>query len=260
MKKKKVVLFFPAYASNEACPPLALIAIAGPLITAGYEVKIIDTAMEQDFVGAVMREVEDALCLGISLVTGPMIKGAIAVGSAVKARHPDLPVILGGWHPSILPQQTLDCPYVDAVVVRQGELTFLELIKRLECGEALTGLAGTWTKERGTITQNPPRSHTPVAMLPSRMPGYGLIDYERYFRATGLRWLMYTSFGHFTEILTSLFKQAFFTDSATANATARVKSNWAEGARNTGRSTMLMVRFSPGALCHSLPRCPRPAD
>ncbi|MGH7492198.1 MAG: B12-binding domain-containing radical SAM protein [bacterium] len=193
MKKKKVVLFFPAYASNEACPPLALIAIAGPLVTEGYEVKIIDTAMEPDFVGAVMREVEDALCLGISLVTGPMIKGAIAVGRAVKARHPDLPIILGGWHPSILPQQTLACPYVDAVIVRQGELTFLELIKRLEAGEALTGVAGTWTKERGTIIQNPPRPHTPVAMLPSRMPGYGLIDYERYYRATGLRWLMYTT-------------------------------------------------------------------
>jgi radical SAM superfamily enzyme YgiQ (UPF0313 family) len=193
MKKKKVVLFFPAYASNEACPPLALIAIAGPLVTEGYEVKIIDTAMEPDFVGAVLREVNDALCLGISLVTGPMIKGAIAVGRAVKAKYPGLPIILGGWHPSILPQQTLECPYVDAVVVKQGELTFLEIIKQLEAGASLTGVAGTLTKEKNVITLNPPRPHTPVSMLPSRMPGYDLIDYERYCRATGLRWLMYTT-------------------------------------------------------------------
>jgi radical SAM superfamily enzyme YgiQ (UPF0313 family) len=193
MKKKKVVLFFPAYASNEACPPLALIAIAGPLVTAGYEVKIIDSAMEPDFVGAVLREVDGALCLGISLVTGPMIEGTIAVGRAVKAKYPGFPIILGGWHPSILPQQSLECPYVDAVVVRQGELTFLELIGRIEAGASLTGVAGTLTKEQGAITVNPPRSHTPVAQLPSRMPGYGLIDYERYYRATRLRWLMYTT-------------------------------------------------------------------
>ena len=141
MKKKKVVLFFPAYASNEACPPLALIAIAGPLVAAGYEVKIIDTAMEPDYVGAVMREVDDALCLGISLVTGPMIKGAMTVGRAVKAKYRDLPVIFGGWHPSILPQQTLECPYVDAVVVKQGEVTFLEMVKRLDAGESLKGVA-----------------------------------------------------------------------------------------------------------------------
>jgi radical SAM superfamily enzyme YgiQ (UPF0313 family) len=193
MKKKKVVLFFPAYASNEACPPLALIAIAGPLVTAGYEVKIIDTAMETDYAGAVMREVDGALCLGISLVTGPMIRGTIAVSRAVKKKHPDLPIILGGWHPSILPQQTLECAYVDAVVVKQGELTFLEIVKRLEAGESLKGVAGALTKENGAITLNPPRLHTPVAMLPSRMPGYDLINYERYNRATGLRWLMYTT-------------------------------------------------------------------
>jgi len=193
MKKKKVVLFFPAYASNEACPPLALIAIAGPLVTAGYAVKIIDTAMEPDYVGAVMREVDDALCLGISLVTGPMINGAITVGRAVKAKYPGLPIILGGWHPSILPQQTLECPYVDAVVVKQGELTFLEIINRLATGESLKGVGGALTKENGAITLNPPRTHTPVAMLPSRMPGYDLIDYERYYRSTNLRWVMYTT-------------------------------------------------------------------
>jgi anaerobic magnesium-protoporphyrin IX monomethyl ester cyclase len=193
MKKKKVVLFFPAYDSNEACPPLALIAIAGPLVTAGYDVKIIDTALESDYVGAVIREVEGALCLGISLVTGPMIRGAIAVGRAVKARHPNLPIILGGWHPSILPQQTLACSCVDAVVVKQGELTLFEIIRRLEAGESLKGVPGTLTKQNGDLILNPPRPYTPVALLPSRMPGYDLIDYERYYRQTHLRWLMYTT-------------------------------------------------------------------
>jgi len=191
--KKKVVLFFPAYDSNEACPPLALIAIAGPLVAAGYEVKIIDTALEPDYVGAVIREAGDALCLGISLVTGPMIKGAVAVGRAVKARHPDLPVILGGWHPSILPQQTLACSCVDAVVVKQGELTLLEMVEHLAAGESFHGVSGTLTKEGGSPVANPPRPYTPVALLPSRMPGYELIDYERYYRKTRLRWLMYTT-------------------------------------------------------------------
>src|SRR5574341_745025 len=193
MKKKKVVFFFPSYVSNEACPPLALIAVAGPLVAAGYEVRIVDTALEPNYVEAVMAELDGSLCLGMSLVTGPMIKGAIAVGRAVKEKYPDLPIILGGWHPSILPQQTLECPYVDAVVVRQGELALLEIVQRLEAGESLRGVAGTLTKENGVITLNPPRPHTPVAKLPSRMPGYDLIDYERYYRATGLRWLMYTT-------------------------------------------------------------------
>lgn len=193
MKKEKVVLFFPAYASNEACPPLALIAISGPLVTAGYDVKILDAAVEANSVGAVLLEVKDALCLCISLVTGPMIKGMLAVSRTVKEHYPALPIIVGGWHPSILPQQTLECRVVDVVVVKQGEISLLEIVRRLEADLSLKGIAGTFIKEDGIIMQNPPRPHTPVAMLPSRMPGYDVIDYERYFRSTGLRWLMYTT-------------------------------------------------------------------
>ncbi|MEK7727709.1 MAG: radical SAM protein, partial [candidate division KSB1 bacterium] len=128
-----------------------------------------------------------------SLVRGPIINGAIAVCREVKEKFPRLPIILGGWHPSILPQQTLECEYVDAVVLKQGELALLEMVNRLASGSSLNGTPGTLTKERGAITWNPLRPHTPVAQLPSRMPGYELIDYERYFRNTSLRWLMYTT-------------------------------------------------------------------
>ena len=193
MKKKKIVFFFPAYASKEASPPLALIALSGPLVTAGYEVRIIDTALEPDYVAAVLRELDDALCLGMSLITGPMIRGALEVGRAAKAKYPDLPIILGGWHPSILPEQTLASDVVDAVVLKQGELTFLDIVERLAAGKSLGGVPGTLTKEAGAITWNPPRPHTAVADLPSRMPGYGLIDYDRYFRNADIRWLMYTT-------------------------------------------------------------------
>ena len=191
--KPKIVLFFPAYSSEEACPPLALIAIAGPLVTAGYDVRIVDTAIEPDYVNAVMAEMEGALCLGMSVVTGPMIKGAVEVGRAVKARYPQMPIILGGWHTSILPRQTLECDFVDCVVIKQGELAFLEIAERLQAGQPLTGVRGTMTKEGGAITTNPPRPHTPVAQLPDRLPGFELIDYEKYYQKTGLRWLMYTT-------------------------------------------------------------------
>ena len=46
-----------------------------------------------------MEEVKDALCLGISLVTGPMIRETVEVARAIKKWDPDFPIILGGWHP-----------------------------------------------------------------------------------------------------------------------------------------------------------------
>ena len=71
--KKPVVLFFPSYYSDEAAPPLALIHLAAPLVAAGHEVRIVDSAVEGDPERAVLLAADGACALGISMVTGPMI-------------------------------------------------------------------------------------------------------------------------------------------------------------------------------------------
>ena len=43
MPLKKVVFFFPAFASTEATAPLGILAVATPLLRAGYQVKLIDS-------------------------------------------------------------------------------------------------------------------------------------------------------------------------------------------------------------------------
>lgn len=189
----KIVLFFPSYRSREAAPPLSLIALAGPLVARGHDVEIVDAAIEPDYVRATVEAARGALCVGISIITGPMIEDTIRVGRALKAAYPDLPIVLGGWHPSILPEQTLEADFVDVVAVKQGEMTMLEVVERLEIGMPLDGVAGTLFKRDGEIVRNAPRLYTPIDELPSRMPGYERIDYDRYERQTGLRWVMYTT-------------------------------------------------------------------
>lgn len=192
-RKKKIVFFFPSYGSDEACPPLALIAIAGPLVTPGYQVKIIDAALEPDYVNAVLREMDDALCLGMSFITGSMIDGAVQVGRAVKEKYPEIPIVLGGWHPSILPEQTLAASFVDVVALRQGEITMLELAQHFSDGASLADVTGILWKNRNGIQWNPARHYPHVAELPSRIPGYDLMDYDRYEALHGMRWIMYSS-------------------------------------------------------------------
>src|SRR5829696_3549357 len=162
----KVVLFFPSYRSREAAPPLALIAIAGPLVARGYEVEIVDAAVEPDFERRTVEAARDALCVGISLITGPMIEDTVRVGRALKAAYPELPIVLGGWHPSILPEQTLAADFVDVVVVKQGEMTMLDLVERFELGMPLDGVAGALFKRDGVIVRNPARVYTPIDELP----------------------------------------------------------------------------------------------
>src|SRR5688572_7846381 len=111
MASKKIVFFFPAFSSTEATAPLGILAVSTPLLRAGYQVRIVDSTITPNFQQRVIHELEDALCLAISLVTGPMIKETVEVAKAAKRLYPQLPVVLGGWHPSLLPDQTLaaDC-------------------------------------------------------------------------------------------------------------------------------------------------------
>src|SRR6266496_4069483 len=129
--KKKVVLFYPPYDGPPLSAPLCLLALASPLLQAGFDVKLVDNLTSPDFENVILREIQDALCLGISVLTGPTIGAAIRMAQKVKKLRPDLPVIFGGWHPSLVPEQTLKPDFVDAVVRAQGEFTLLELVQRI---------------------------------------------------------------------------------------------------------------------------------
>ncbi len=188
---KKVVLFLPPYSGPPMGPPAGLLWLAAPLRQAGYEVSIIDATVVPNYLPAVERETGDALCFGVSLLTGPMILGAIEAATRVKRMRPELPVVFGGWHPSLLPEQTLRENYVDVVVRNQGELTFLEVIQRVESGLSIEGVEGCSYKADGHLHHNPDRPVVRLNDLPA--PAYDLVDFDAYERVGGGRKLPYAT-------------------------------------------------------------------
>jgi anaerobic magnesium-protoporphyrin IX monomethyl ester cyclase len=191
MASRKVVFFFPAFSSMEATAPLGILAVSTPLLRAGYEVRIIDSTITPGFQKRVLKELEDALCLAVSLVTGPMIRETVLIARMAKKLYPHLPVILGGWHPSLLPTETLAAEYVDVIVRGQGEDALLEVVQRIEDRASLQGIAGVGYKKDGRLIFNPPRPLKPIADLPPK--AYHLGDYDAYERVCGRRWAMYIS-------------------------------------------------------------------
>lgn len=189
--RRKIVFFFPAFSSQEATAPLGILAVSTPLLRAGYEVRIIDSTITPEFQKRTLEELDDALCLGISLVTGPMIRETVQIARAAKKRYPDKPVILGGWHPSLLPDQTLAAECVDIVVKGQGEDALPEIVERIESGASMRGIAGVGYKEDGRLVFNTPRVLRPIRDLPPK--AYHLADFDAYERVCGRRWAMYTS-------------------------------------------------------------------
>src|SRR6202011_5252564 len=182
---------FPSFASSDATAPLGLLAVATPLLRAGYSIRLIDSTITPNYKKRVLEEVEDALCLGISLVTGPMIRETVEIARAVKAWNPEFPVILGGWHPSLLPKQTLEADYIDIVVKGQGEDALLDVVQHLENRAALDLVPGIGFKRDKKLIFTTERPLRPIVESPPK--AYHIADFDAYQRVCGRRWAMYIS-------------------------------------------------------------------
>ncbi len=175
-------------------PPLGLLSLAASIREEGFVPVIVDGATTPEFLEVLARELGDAFAFGISLLTGPMIRAAIAASHLAREVRPDLPIIYGGWHPTLLSAQTLKENFVDIVVRHQGEKTLTEILKRQAAGSALDLVPGCWFKRNGQIVMNGDRPASPLSTLPS--PAYDLVDFEAYAKAAGGRKLPYaTSIG-----------------------------------------------------------------
>src|SRR6185295_3209346 len=180
--KQRVVLYNPLV--DYYTMPLALVAIASHLDRDRYEPVIVDGRLERDPVAAVLQAAEGAVCVGVTVLSGLPIRDAVRVSRAVKARYPALPVIWGGWHPSMFGVECLEEPSVDITVQGQGEVTFGDAVDRLARGESLDGCLGsTYRAENGAIKQNPARPLEDVNALSRH--DYSLIDVERYYKVKG---------------------------------------------------------------------------
>jgi len=188
---KKIVFFVGSFSSVEATAPLGILAISTPLLQAGYEVRIIDSSISPGYKKRILEEVKDALCLGVSVVTGPMIRETVEVAKAVKKWDPDFPVILGGWHPSLLPKQTLEASYVDIIVRAQGEESMLEIAEHLRDDAPLDDVLGIGFKRDGKLHLTPERPLKTLDKMPQK--AYHLADFDGYERICGRRWAMYVS-------------------------------------------------------------------
>ncbi len=193
---KKIVLFD----SNVGYigVPLALLSITKLLDTKKYDIRIITKTEFPDFEKEILAQCKDALCFGVTCITGKPITTALRVSRLVKENYPSVPIIWGGWQPITLPNTTLANPNIDYICTGQGERTFFEFINMLEKKDLknVSKIDGLSYKQNGKIFHNSARE---IENL-NNFPDFNLdfIEWERYLELTdygtkGLR--IITSYG-----------------------------------------------------------------
>jgi len=174
---KRVLLFEPG-ARFTIYPPIGLMHLASA-IRGKYNVRI------KDYSGKELNESEIENCIrkfnpfvvGVRVLTGPVIPRALLISKIAKKLGK--PVIWGGPHPTILPEQTLENENIDAVCIGEGEYTIQDILNYFE-GKTEKVL-GAGIKKDGKIILFPPqKKFVDFKKLP--LPSWDLLDnVNRYF-------------------------------------------------------------------------------
>lgn len=102
----------------------------------------------------------------------------------------NLPIILGGHHASIYPEQTIQIPECDAVCIGDGEVPLTNYLDRMEKKEIPTAIPGIWIKKDGEIIPSSP-GHFNENLDELPYPDWDLWkDLDKYFYFLGMLYLI----------------------------------------------------------------------
>jgi radical SAM superfamily enzyme YgiQ (UPF0313 family) len=123
--------------------------------------------------------------LAVSVMPGPQMVAAIPLCRGFREKYPGVPIVWGGYFPSLYPDAALGANYVDFVARAQGELTFVELIAALRGSGDFSGISGLSFKDRsGRHIHNPDRPMKSPGDFP--WPPYHRVDASKYILPTFL--------------------------------------------------------------------------
>jgi radical SAM superfamily enzyme YgiQ (UPF0313 family) len=161
MTPRRILLVNPAITSKPRFP-LAVMSLAAAL-KPHFGVRIIDGNVEADFVATACAAVRgggfDAV--GVTVMGGPQLTTAIAVSRALRAAAPGVPIVWGGYFPTICPDAALNTSYVDYAVRGQGEAALIELLAAHFDGAqaaALKEIDGLSWRRGDEVVHNPDRA------------------------------------------------------------------------------------------------------
>jgi anaerobic magnesium-protoporphyrin IX monomethyl ester cyclase len=174
---------------DDHLPPLGLLAVGGPLIDDGHEVRLVDGEFGPMPLASLVAEAvhwaPDAVLFGHSGSTsGHPVIAEVACGIA--AAMPGVAIVYGGVFPTYHWREILaEEPYVTAIVRGEGEETVRRLMRAIETGSQLDAVAGI-----AHLVAGVPRASRPAPVigdLDAYRIGWELIDHARYSYWGGLR-------------------------------------------------------------------------
>jgi anaerobic magnesium-protoporphyrin IX monomethyl ester cyclase len=139
--------------------PFGIAMLASVLKNGGHDVQLLvftpDTPIFETLKSFIKRFHPRLFCLTAVSTQFPLI---CEIAKAIKQLDSTIFVALGGAHASLMPEEAIVSPYIDAVCVGEGDTAVVELAAQLEAGHQPANIHNFWFKKPGTeiIEKNDP--------------------------------------------------------------------------------------------------------
>jgi anaerobic magnesium-protoporphyrin IX monomethyl ester cyclase len=162
--------------------PLSVLALAA-MLEGREEYQIVDGNLDPQpaqTMASLLRE-RDVELIGVTVMPGPQMAAAMESCREIRRQFPHVPIVWGGYFPSIYSDAALNARYVDYVVRGQGEHTLLELIEALRGKRPADTIRGLSYKDAfGLHRHNPERVMQAPDSFP--WPPFHSIPVDKYLR------------------------------------------------------------------------------
>lgn len=178
-------------------PPLGILYLSRMLEDNGHKVEIIDYNSEEVNKVELRNKLKHVDACGLTIVSARFAP-SINLAQFIKKCEPDLPLLIGGPHCSVVPKKSLIDFNADICVKGDAEYTILTVAKALEGKRQLSNIPGIYYKEKNKAKNTGPSE--PIENLDNiPFPSRHLVDKYEYGYFSGRK----LAIGKTTSILTT---------------------------------------------------------
>jgi len=160
------------------CIPYSLLYLERVVRDLKVKVVLIDENIGQDY-HTIINDLKDRILLvGVSAMLGYQIKGGIDFSKFVRSVDKNIKIVWGGWHVTMVPDQSLIEPFIDYVIAGQGENPFRYLVTALLNEGPLENIKGLYYKNENNIKTGGGNDFVSFTQFPD--VDYSLIDINKY--------------------------------------------------------------------------------
>jgi radical SAM superfamily enzyme YgiQ (UPF0313 family) len=117
--------------------------------------------------------------VGFSVVSN-QFQYTVEIARSIRV-HTDVPIVLGGIHPTMAPEDVLMTGYFDYACVGEGEQALLDLVNALERHGDPSTIQNIWVRKDGRIIENRVRPFVSLENLPAK--DFEIFDFQKMIDA-----------------------------------------------------------------------------